>query len=72
MPESLKDKRLVALDLAAMVAGSKFRGEFEDRLKAVLKEIEAAPGRDHPLHRRAAHAGRRRARPRGRWTRPTC
>ncbi len=45
VPESLKDKQLVALDLAAMVAGSKFRGEFEDRLKAVLKEIEGAGGR---------------------------
>ena len=45
VPESLKNKRLVSLDLAAMVAGSKFRGEFEDRLKAVLKEIEAAQGR---------------------------
>jgi ATP-dependent Clp protease ATP-binding subunit ClpB len=44
VPESLKDKRILALDLPAMVAGSKFRGEFEDRLKAVLKEIEAAAG----------------------------
>ncbi|HEX4474167.1 MAG TPA: ATP-dependent chaperone ClpB [Polyangiaceae bacterium] len=44
VPESLKDKRLVSLDLSAMVAGSKFRGEFEERLKAVLKEVEAAAG----------------------------
>jgi ATP-dependent Clp protease ATP-binding subunit ClpB len=44
VPESVKDKRLLALDLAALVAGAKFRGEFEDRLKAVLKEIESARG----------------------------
>ena len=44
VPESLKDKRLLALDLGALVAGSKYRGEFEDRLKAVIKEIEAAEG----------------------------
>ncbi len=45
VPESLKDKRILALDLGALVAGTKYRGEFEDRLKAVLKEIEAASGR---------------------------
>jgi ATP-dependent Clp protease ATP-binding subunit ClpB len=44
VPESLKSKRLVALDLGALVAGSKYRGEFEDRLKAVLKEIEESSG----------------------------
>jgi len=44
VPESLKDKRLLSLDLGAMVAGAKFRGEFEERLKAVLQEISAAEG----------------------------
>ena len=44
VPEALKGKRLLALDLGAMVAGAKFRGEFEERLKAVLKEIEEAGG----------------------------
>src|SRR2546421_4304430 len=44
VPEGLKEKRLVALDLGALVAGAKFRGEFEDRLKAVLKEITEAEG----------------------------
>jgi ATP-dependent Clp protease ATP-binding subunit ClpC len=43
--EPLKGKEIVSLDIAAMVAGSKFRGEFEDRLKAVIKEIEAQAGR---------------------------
>jgi len=42
--EGLKDKRLVALDMAALIAGAKYRGEFEDRLKAVLKEVEQAEG----------------------------
>ena len=44
VPESLRDKRLVALDLGAMVAGAKYRGEFEERLKAVLAEIKDSDG----------------------------
>ncbi|MDJ0498187.1 MAG: ATP-dependent chaperone ClpB [Acidimicrobiia bacterium] len=44
VPEGLKDKRIVALDLGAMVAGAKYRGEFEERLKATLDEIKAAEG----------------------------
>ena len=44
VPEGLKEKRVVALDLGALVAGAKFRGEFEERLKAVLKEISDAEG----------------------------
>ncbi|HVZ89691.1 MAG TPA: ATP-dependent chaperone ClpB [Polyangia bacterium] len=44
VPESLKDKKILSLDLGSLIAGTKYRGEFEDRLKAVLKEIEAAAG----------------------------
>jgi len=45
VPEGLKDKTLLALDMGSLVAGSKYRGEFEDRLKAVLKEVEESEGR---------------------------
>ena len=45
VPEGLKDKRIVTLDMGALIAGAKYRGEFEDRLKAVLKEVSGADGR---------------------------
>lgn len=45
VPETLRDKELISLDLGAMLAGAKFRGEFEDRLKAVLKEVDRAAGK---------------------------
>jgi ATP-dependent Clp protease ATP-binding subunit ClpB len=44
VPEGLKNKRIVALDMGALIAGAKFRGEFEERLKAVLKEVQSAQG----------------------------
>jgi ATP-dependent Clp protease ATP-binding subunit ClpB len=44
VPETLKDRRLIALDIGALVAGAKYRGEFEDRLKAVLREVSEAQG----------------------------
>ncbi|MDK7123246.1 AAA family ATPase, partial [Pauljensenia sp. UMB6358] len=44
VPESLRDKRLISLDISAMLAGAKYRGEFEERFKAVLAEVKSADG----------------------------
>jgi ATP-dependent Clp protease ATP-binding subunit ClpB len=70
VPEALKNKKLLSLDLGAMVAGAKYRGEFEERLKAVLKEIEAAHGEVilfiDEMHTLVGAGG-----PTARWTRPT-
>ena len=72
VPDSLRDKRVLTLDLGALVAGAKFRGEFEERLKAVINEIVAADGQIFSVRGRVAHPGRGPAPPRGRWTPPTC
>ena len=64
VPEGLRDKTIFSLDMGALVAGAKYRGEFEERLKAVLSEVRAAEGTHPAVHRRAAH-GRGRGRRRG-------
>ena len=60
VPESLQDKKLLSLDMGALIAGAKYRGEFEERLKAVLQEVTSSRRRLHPVHRRDAHHHRRR------------
>ena len=54
-PPPLKDKTIFALDMGSLIAGAKYRGEFEERLKAVLNEVKKSEGPHHPLYRRAAH-----------------
>ena len=65
VPQALMERRLISLDMGALIAGAKFRGEFEDRLKAVLKEVDRQRRQRHPVHRRDPHGGRR-GRERGR------
>ena len=51
VPETLKDKKVLSLDMAALLAGAKYRGEFEERLKSVLKEIAQSRGQNHRVYR---------------------
>ena len=60
VPSGLQNKRIISLDMGALIAGAKFRGEFEDRLKAVIKEVTESAGQIIPVHRRASHGRRRR------------
>ena len=62
VPEGLKDRTVFALDMGSLVAGAKYRGEFEERLQAVLTEVKAGGGPDPAVHRRAAQRGRGRRR----------
>ena len=72
VPESLKKKRIIAMDIGAMVAGAKFRGEFEDRLKAFLKEVTDSPGGRSFCSSTNCTRLSARARPKVRWTLPIC
>ena len=51
VPEGLKDRQIFELDMSSLIAGAKYRGEFEERLKGVLKQVKDSAGRNYSLHR---------------------
>ena len=71
VPESLKDKKLLALDMGALIAGAKYRGEFEERLKAVLSEVQAEAGASS-CSSTSCTPSSAPARPRAPWMPATC
>jgi ATP-dependent Clp protease ATP-binding subunit ClpA len=71
VPEGLKDKKVLSLDMGALIAGAKYRGEFEERLKAVLSEVTSSDGQII-LFIDEMHTLVGAARPMARWMRPTC
>ena len=71
VPEGLKNKRVVSLDMGALIAGAKFRGEFEERLKAVLKEVQDSKARSS-CSSTSCIPSSGRARPKAPWTPAIC
>ena len=72
VPDSLEDKKLLALDMGALIAGAKYRGEFEERLKAVLQEVTSSSTAASSCSSTRCTPSSARARPMARWTPPTC